>query len=171
MLRLATIEDIEDVLNIIRECQQLMRQRGIDQWQNGYPNRESIVNDIIASRGYILVCNNQIAAYAALIFDGEEAYSYLKGGEWLTTTENYLTIHRLAVSDKFRGQNIGESFFLLSEKESLIRNVASIRCDTHKDNRFMLRLLKRLNYTYCGQVSYQGAERVAFEKILILNTD
>lgn len=166
MLRLATIEDIEVILSIIRGCQQLMNQRGIDQWQDGYPNRESIIEDINEKRGYILVRDAQIAAYAALILGGEEAYSRLKGGEWLTVSENYLTIHRLAVSDKFRGQNIGESLFLLTEQEARMRNVDSIRCDTHKDNSVMLRLLRRLNYAYCGEVSYLEAKRVSFEKVL-----
>ncbi len=166
MLRLATVEDIEVILNIISECQQLLSQRGIDQWQNGYPNRESIIDDIDKNRGYILVSDGQIAAYAALVADGEEAYNHLKGGEWLTTSENYLTIHRTAVGDKFRGQGIGESLFLFIEKEALMRNIDSIRCDTHKDNRVMLRLLQRLNYIYCGDVSYEEAKRVAFEKVL-----
>lgn len=166
MLRLATIEDFEAVLKIIEECQKLMNQRGIDQWQDGYPSGEVIVSDIEAKRGYVLIRNGCIAAYAALIFDGEQAYAHLRGGEWLTKNEHYLTIHRLAVSDKFRGENIGEYFFLLSEKEAIMRNVNSVRCDTHKDNSVMLRLLQRLNYIYCGDVSYRGSERAAFEKKL-----
>ncbi len=167
MLRLATIEDVDVVLNIIHECQQLMNQRCIDQWQDGYPNREAILSDINAKRGYVLMRDSQIAAYAALIVDGEEAYLHLKGGEWLTTKENYLTIHRLAVSNKFRGNNIGEYIFLFAEKESVTRDIDSIRCDTHKDNSVMLRLLQRLGYKYCGEVSYRGSKRVAFEKILV----
>jgi hypothetical protein len=30
----------------------------------------------------------------------------------------------------------------------------------------MLRILEKLNYTYCGEVMFGGAPRMAFEKLL-----
>ena len=38
--------DIKEIINIIEEAQSYFKANGIDQWQNGYPNEESIMNDI-----------------------------------------------------------------------------------------------------------------------------
>ena len=38
--------------------------------------------------------------------------------------------------------------------------------DTNFDNRYMLRMLGRLGFVYCGKVRYRSGERLAFEKTL-----
>jgi len=36
--------------------------------------------------------------------------------------------------------------------------------DTNFDNRYMLRMLERLRFAYCGKIVYGSGERLAFEK-------
>lgn len=45
-------------------------------------------------------------------------------------------------------------------------NVFSIKVDTNFDNKPMLRIMDKLNYKYCGEVFFEGAQRKAFEKVL-----
>ncbi len=163
-LRLAQLTELDSVLTIVAQCQALMAQRGIDQWQDGYPNREVIAEDIAKSRGYILECNHDIAAYAAIVTDGEAAYDALEGGAWLQH-DRYFTVHRMCVANEFRGRNVGEQYFSHIEKFTLAQGVKAVRVDTHPDNRVMLNLLNRLGFSYCGMV-YYSALRVAFEKVL-----
>ncbi len=40
------------------------------------------------------------------------------------------------------------------------------KVDTNFDNAAMLHILKKLGYTYCGEVYLAGGERKAFEKLL-----
>ena len=40
------------------------------------------------------------------------------------------------------------------------------KVDTNFDNVAMLHILKKLGYTYCGEVYLAGGERKAFEKLL-----
>jgi hypothetical protein len=40
------------------------------------------------------------------------------------------------------------------------------KVDTNFDNAAMLHLLKKLGYTYCGEVYLAGGERKAFEKLI-----
>lgn len=42
----------------------------------------------------------------------------------------------------------------------------SVRADTSFDNLFMLRLLDRLGYRFCGEIRYPSGLRRAFEKPL-----
>lgn len=165
VLREAKPTDIDSILIVVAQCQALMAQRGIDQWQDGYPNREVIAEDIALQRGYILEYDHQIAAYAAIVFDGEPAYDALEGGEWLQQ-DSYATVHRMCVSNNFRGRNVGENFFRQIEQLTLSQGVKAIRVDTHPDNRVMLGLLGRIGFSYCGTV-YYNALRVAFERLLI----
>lgn len=53
--------------------------------------------------------------------------------------------------------------------EALCRDkkVYSIKVDTNFDNQPMLKILEKLQYTYCGEVYFRGSARKAFEKLLV----
>ncbi len=165
-LRAATINDLDAVMSIISDCQKLLCERGVDQWQDGYPSREPIVEDIALLQGYIMECNGQIAAYGALICGVEPSYREIFNGAWLSDFE-YMTLHRLAVSSHFRGAGVGAHFFEAMEREAIARGIRSLRADTHRDNMVMRRLLERVGFTQCGDVYIRGAHRYGFEKLLL----
>ncbi len=157
--------DLDSIMAIVAQCQALMKRRGIDQWQNGYPSREVIENDIDHERGYLLEDDGLVAGYCVVVYTGEAAYDDLRGGEWLQEAP-YVTIHRVAVSDAWRGCGVGQTLFSHMERQALAAGFAAVRTDTHEDNRVMLSLIQRLGYGYCGDVYYNGDKRVAYEKVL-----
>lgn len=163
--RLAQGSDIAEIMQIIGGCQSLLRERGVDQWQNGYPSAEAIELDINLSRGYILERDGKVAAYGALVYGTEQAYLSLHNGEWLSDLE-YVTLHRLAVSSDFRGEGIGARFFGEMEREAREHNIGSLRADTHRDNHVMQRLLGRMGFALCGDVYYGESHRLGFERVL-----
>ncbi len=162
-LRLAEISDLPAIMSIVEQCQHLLKSRGVDQWQDGYPSREVITSDITQQRGYLYIYNESIVAYVVLSFGREEAYDYLRGGEWLTSAEEYLTIHRMAVAESARGQNLASKIFADSFEIARKRGCRTVRVDTHRDNRVMLRRFNELGFVYCGVVEYRSSERLAFE--------
>ncbi len=105
-----------------------------------------------------------IIAYGALLFDGEAAYDRLDG-KWLTGG-SYLVLHRLAVADEAKRQGVATQFILHCTHLAIEHNVRSFRIDTNYDNQYMLRMLDRLGFVYCGKVRYPSGERLAFEKML-----
>ena len=159
------MEDVERIVEIVRSAQRRLREAGIDQWQNGYPNRQSIESDVAHGYGRVICHEGRVVAYGALTYDGESAYDHLQGGVWLTEgVGGYLTIHRLCVADEALGRGLGRLFFVLAEEEARVR-VGSVRVDTHPDNRLMQHLLTSLGYCYCGTVTYESL-RLAYEKVL-----
>jgi len=71
------------------------------------------------------------------------------------------------VDSRHKGKRI--SSFIVSRLEDMCleKNVFSIRVDTHRDNKSMLKMLSNNGYTYCGIIYLEtGSERLAFEKIL-----
>lgn len=164
IFRVATVEDVDSVVEIVRGAQERLRLTGTDQWQNGYPNRERIEADVALGYGRVLSRGGRVVAYGALCYDGEVAYDDLKGGEWLTFSGPYLTIHRLCVASAEVGRGLGREFMLRAEREAAPK-VASVRVDTHPRNTIMQGLIASLGYTYCGEVMYESP-RLAYEKLL-----
>lgn len=162
--RRATQEDVEAIVAIIRSAQRRLGEAGIDQWQNGYPNRERVLEDLTRGYGRVLCCGGQVVAYGALTYDGERAYDALQGGEWLTTLGPYLTIHRLCVAQGEVGRGRGRDFMVCAQREAATK-VVSVRVDTHPDNKIMQGLIASLGYSYCGTVMYESL-RLAYEKVL-----
>ena len=164
IFRAAQIGDIDCVAQIISAASSRLDAAGVDQWQRGYPNRGSVERDVEAKVGRVLTLDSgEIVAYGALIYTGEPAYNDLTGGEWLSKGE-YAVIHRLCVASGHIGQGYSRCFMLHAQAEAS-ENVASMRIDTHPENKIMQSLISSLGYTYCGDVVIES-RRLAYEKWL-----
>jgi GNAT superfamily N-acetyltransferase len=163
-LRLAKPEDKSTIWEILQEAIEQRRKDGSDQWQNGYPNEQTVITDIQNGYGYVLVDKDVIIAYAAIIFGVEPAYNDIQG-KWLSNGD-YAVVHRVATAEALKRNGMGAKLFLLIEALCEEKNIFSIKVDTNFDNVPMLRILDKLNYTYCGEIFFSGAARKAFEKLL-----
>ena len=52
--RTAVESDIDNIMDIIKQAQDYLKNQGIDQWQNYYPNPDTIKNDIKNNNCYVL---------------------------------------------------------------------------------------------------------------------
>ncbi len=163
-LRLANNSEVAIIWDILQDAIAQRKKDGSDQWQNGYPNKQTIKNDIANSHGYVLVENNIIMAYAAIIFGIEPTYQEITGS-WLSE-DPYLVVHRVATSEMHKGKGIATKLFILLEGLALSKNTFSIKVDTNFDNKQMLKILEKLNYTFCGTIYVSGAPRMAYQKLL-----
>ncbi|ABR35203.1 GNAT family N-acetyltransferase [Clostridium beijerinckii] len=164
--RKAVETDIDDIMNIIKQAQAYFKEQGIDQWQNNYPNPETIRNDIANKHSYILLKDNNIVATAAVSFDGEKTYNSIYEGEWITNNE-YAVIHRIAVDNTYKGLGLSSKIIKNVEELCLSKGVHSIKIDTHEENISMQRLLKKNKFQYRGVIYLEdGNKRIAFERTL-----
>lgn len=180
MVRKAVNTDIETLMPIFEAAKKALGSRGIDQWQDGYPDRDAIARDIKKQDGYVVDRDGKIMAYAAVSFDGEPTYEVIEDGQWLTengyrhedgadhfTDAGYAVIHRIVSAPDIK--RCGAATRLLGHAEALCRKrgVRSIRIDTHSDNVIMQQWLQKNNFTYCGRITLiDGSPRIAYEKIL-----
>ncbi|MED1203312.1 GNAT family N-acetyltransferase [Heyndrickxia acidicola] len=164
--RKTTEQDIDSIMNIVRQAQEFFRTNHIEQWLNNYPNPEIFQKDIQHGYSYVLEEAGQILGTAMISFDGEKTYNKIYNGDWLTHGE-YAVIHRLAVDSRFKGSGISSEIITLIEKMCLDKGVRSIKVDTHEKNIPMQRLLQKNDFTYCGDIYLEDkSKRVAFEKRL-----
>ena len=162
--RLAEKSDLDKIMEIIEEAKDYLKTLGIDQWQNGYPNEETIYDDIIHGYAYVLVEQNIIIAYAALLFDEEIAYNDIIGN-WLSNGV-YAVVHRVATINSKKRSGVATQLFRIIEDLCIEKQVYSIKVDTNFDNIPMMRIFKKLRYIYCGEVFFNGEPRKAYEKML-----
>lgn len=158
------LSDTPRIMQIITQAKEQMRREGKTQWIGPYPAESDIINDINQSNARVLITDNKIIAYGAVIYNGELAYDDIKGS-W-SSGMPYVVLHRLAVADEVKRQGIAALFFNHVCIEALSRDIHSFRVDTNYDNLYMQRLLKRLNFSYCGKVQYTTGERMAYELLM-----
>ena len=150
--RKAEPADAERIMEIIRQAQAQMRALGSLQWQDGYPARTDIDNDIARGYGYVFEKSDAaenpaaaetpqkydkgtvpggVIAYGAAVFDGEPAYGAIDGA-WLTGGD-YVVLHRLAVADGEKGRGVAAEFLHRVETLAQERGVKAFRIDTNFD--------------------------------------
>ncbi|MBP3908015.1 MAG: GNAT family N-acetyltransferase [Turicibacter sp.] len=165
-LRYTKLEDIERVMEIIKQAQQYFKEKGINQWQNGYPNAKVIENDIKNGHSFVLIKNNEIVGTIAISFEGEATYNKIFEGAW-KSNDNYAVIHRIAVDQELKGIGLSSEMIKQTELMCNKKSVGSIKVDTHEDNQAMQRSLIKNGFDYCGVIYLaDGSKRVAFEKCL-----
>lgn len=162
---LAKTSHLQSVMTIIGQAKARMGAQHIDQWQDGYPNEESIITDINKKQGHVFLKNRQVVAYAAIVH-GKDPYYENIDGQWLTN-DNYITVHRIAIHNDFLHRGYADHIIRYAEKYAKKQGIPSFRIDTHHDNLFMRNLIRNNGFTYCGIVQVRDGERLAYEKALL----
>ncbi|KMQ70639.1 GNAT family N-acetyltransferase [Chryseobacterium koreense] len=162
--RKANDSDSEKIWEILQQAIKRRKNDGSRQWQDGYPNQQTVKTDIEWGIGYVLTENEDVVAYSAILLNDEPAYDKIVG-KWLTDGDFHV-VHRVAVADAVAGKGYAMKIFSKIEEFSRANNVFSIKVDTNFDNGAMLHILQKLGYAYCGKVYFRGAERLAYEKVL-----
>lgn len=172
MIRSARREDIDAIMHIVGDAQQALAELGIDQWQDGYPSQDIILNDIGEGVGYVAVDDNDTPiAYAAILFTEEPAYRQIADTEW-NTSSDYVVVHRLCVSRTARRQGLAERVMHYAADLATRRSVDGFRVDTHEGNVRMLSMLRKLGFQPTGTIYYPSGKRIAFDlKLSLANSD
>lgn len=164
ILRLSTAKDLTNIMNIINEGKEFLKNNNVNQWQDGYPNKEVILNDINNNESYVIENNGEVVGTTAVSLVGEKSYDKIYEGNWLSNNK-YAVIHRIAVSKGKGIKGVGREILKESEKICLSNGIRNIKIDTHEDNKVMQELLEKNNYKYCGIIFLEdGSKRLAFEK-------
>jgi predicted GNAT family N-acyltransferase len=161
------IKYLDDVMNIINQAKLYFKNNSINQWQDGYPNSDSIISDINNHVSYVLIDNDVVIGTMYFHIGDDPTYKYIENGQWLTKNQKYGIIHRIAVDENVKGKSLALNLVNYAIKQCQINNINSIRIDTHKDNLSMQRFLLKNGFQSCGIIYLEnGDQRIGFEKIL-----
>ena len=147
-IRQATLTDIPPIMQLIAEVVPAMNALGNFQWDSSYPNATVFENDIALSQLWIAEVDGAIAGVAAITTDQEPEYGHVG---W-DITETAIVTHRLAVSEKYRGQGIAAALLMQAEQEAINRGINLLRVDTNTTNQATQKLFPKLGYRFAGEI-------------------
>ncbi|MBU3113071.1 GNAT family N-acetyltransferase [Clostridium lacusfryxellense] len=158
--------DVNSIMKIINKAQAYFKQQDINQWQDNYPNFETVINDINNGNGYVLLEDNNVIGTVVFTFDGEKNYEVIYNGKWINN-DKYAVIHRMAVDSNYKGMGLASIIIKNIEEICLDNQIYSIRIDTHIENISMKKMLLKNGFEYCGIIYLDDqSKRVAYEKTL-----
>lgn len=135
---------------VIDRCRAALRQRGILQWDDAYPTRETVAADI-AHRGlYVLIVSGECQATVALDETQDDLYRTVP---W-TTVEPALVVHRLCVDPAAQGRGYGRHLMEFVEAYAERHRYSSVRLDAYSDNSASVALYRRRGYREAGQLMF-----------------
>ena len=160
-IRLAFPNEVDAIMQVIEEAKKCLADAGSTQWQNGYPNTDTIIDDIISGQAYVALEEGELLAYAAVTKSPEKAYEAIYDGNWEGKETEYLVFHRIAVASDVQGQGVAQTFL-----EGLIEgfDYLDFRSDTHDQNKVMQHIFEKLGFKQVGKVPVDG-ERLAYQKV------
>ena len=166
-IRVAKIEDLESIMQIISEAKQNLKEQGVNQWQRNYPNHNVIELDIKNKNCYVLEENGQVAASFSITFDGDEDYERIYNGSW-SSQADFAVVHRVAVGKNYQRRGFASKVLQYAEELSRSRNINYLKIDTHQDNIPMRRVLIKNCFCLCGLIDIaDGSSRIVYDKIFI----
>lgn len=160
----ALIDQADQIWKILSDAINRRKDDGSNQWQDGYPNSAVLKADLEKGNGYVIMDDQVIAGYCAIIINDEPAYEDIEG-KWQTDSD-FIVFHRVAVAQQYLRKGMSKLLLKSIEQFAADKQIVSIRADTNFDNTAMLAVFEQMGYKYCGEVHFRGSPRKAFEKVL-----
>ena len=141
----ANVLDLDSIMEIIDQAKAYLKSQNIDQWQDAYPNKDVLVNDITHDSLYVVKEDNLIIGVFC-VGNYEPTYDVIYKGEW-STNKDYVVVHRFAVRNEYKGKGVAKYIF-----DYVKSKYDYIRVDTHPDNKSMIKCLYNNGFTYRGEI-------------------
>lgn len=142
--------ELEAILALTRACGKHMRENGIDQWDENYPDLERLSNDIATGTLFAYRENEKVLGIVVLNETQDAEYGEI---EWSTSeSELNLVVHRLAVSPEHQGKGIARKLMDFAEDWARQQRYDAIRLDTFSQNPRNQRFYSNRGYTDLGPV-------------------
>ena len=143
--------DIAVIASVLRECVRHMTAQGSDQWDDVYPNTESVAEDVRSRSAYMAMDDSACIGAITLNEVQEPEYRSIL---WLTDSPRVLVVHRLAVRPELQGRGIAGRLMDFAEDFAVANGYASIRLDAYTGNPRALALYDSRGYVRTGQVYF-----------------
>lgn len=165
LIRLATLNDIPLIMEIIAGLIPEMIASGNLQWDSTYPNTGVFTDDIAAGHLWVAEIDGLITGVTAITTNQEAEYAQVG---W-DITELAIVTHRLAVSPNYRGLGIAAALLTQVELEAARRGIKTLRIDTNTHNKATQKLFPKLGYVFAGEIGLNfrpGLRFYCYEKRL-----
>jgi hypothetical protein len=157
LIQLCTTNEIDKIMQIYDTARNFMRENGNKhQWDNGYPSKELILEDIRLKQFYGVYHEGELIGVFMLLLGEDPTYKHIKG-RW-QNEEQYVVIHRIATL--LHGKGVAKACY-----DFALSKCNNLRMDTSRENAIMQRSLLKNGFKYCGIIHLaNGDPRLAYQK-------
>lgn len=158
------IDALDAIMNLVSRAIERMDERGIPQWDEVYPNRQTFAGDIGERSLYGLAVDGTLAGIVTLNGEQDDEYANVA---WQSDDPNPLVIHRLCVDPFHQGKGIAKALLDFSEDYARAHGYRTIRLDAFTLNPVSLTLYRARGYSERGVVRFRKGLFVCFEKSVV----
>lgn len=159
----ATKDDFEEIFQIYQSAIKKMNEQNIPQWDEFYPDRQTLQEDMQKNQMFIGKKNGPIAVCFVLNEECDEEY---KNGKWICPQSHFCVIHRLCVNPDFQNQGIATKTINYIEDFCRFQKYESIRLDCFTQNPYSRRLYDKCGYVITGYADWRKGRFELREKKL-----
>ena len=159
----ANTNQINEVFSVFSAAIINMEKQEIHQWDEIYPDKEIIAEDIARNQMYIGKIDNKITVCFVLSEEYDEEY---KNGKWQWPDARFCVIHRLCVSPDFQNQGIAAETLKYIENLCKSQGYDSIRLDCFTENPYSRKLYEKAGYSVVGYADWRKGRFELREKRL-----
>ena len=159
--RRAGTDDLDALVALYGAAAQDMWEKGIDQWDEYYPDREILAEDVESGDMTLGLLDGRLAC--AWVVNREYEPEYERGA-WEHTEGDFCVLHRLCVNPQLQGRGLARQAMARMEKNARDQGFDSVRLDVFSQNLHAQRLYERLGYRRTGEVRFRKGIFYLMEK-------
>ncbi len=161
--RLGTIDDLDEICDLIKDAIVTMEFHGIHQWDELYPARYDFEEDIAAGNLYVAMEGTDLAGLYVISSECDEEYHRC---QWDSKDEMAYILHRFCISPKYQNQGIGKQMLLHVENQIRTMGYGAVRLDAFTQNPFALQMYEHNGYATKGYADWRMGRFALMEKCL-----
>ena len=164
MMRIAGLNDLDAVLDIVAKTIEVMRTENNLQWTEEYPALSHFISDVDEKSLYVYEKDGEVIGFICVNQKEEPAYA---GLTWSQDPPCFV-MHRMAVMPSARREGVGRKLIAFAENYAKERGVCYLRTDTFSKNTGMNILFKKCGFKKTGEVHFRGLPEPfnCYDKIL-----
>ena len=159
----ADISQLDEIFSLYQKAIIIMENDGIHQWDEIYPDKAVLEEDINKNQMYIGIKDQKIAVCFVLSEECDEEY---KNGKWEYPEARFTVIHRLCVNPDFQKQGIATQTMEYLERLCKSEGYDSIRLDCFTENPYSRKLYEKAGYSVVGYADWRKGHFELREKKL-----
>ncbi|MBM7703143.1 GNAT family N-acetyltransferase [Metabacillus iocasae] len=157
-IRKGTAQDLIVIMDMVKETVNIMKEEGVDQWDETYPVRSIFERDVQNSTLYVIEENGEVVG--SITVDQHEPEEY-KSIDWRKWGEAY-TFHRLVVNPTVRKGGVATKLIQHAEQVAKEHHVPYMKIDTYSLNEKAQKTFEKNGYTKVGTMSFHGKSNLFY---------
>ncbi|MDQ7097040.1 GNAT family N-acetyltransferase [Desulfosporosinus sp. PR] len=154
MPRKAVLDDIPQIMEIIKQTIPEMHSYQNYQWDENYPLAKDFQMDVEVGNLYVIEDRGELVAFICVNKVEPEEYSEL---DWSSMQES-MVIHRMSVHPAYRRKGLGVELMNLAETIARKSHILYLKTDTNSRNEKMKTLFTKCGYGFIGEIRFPSKE-------------